>query len=123
MPKDIAERVVAGGQELQRCLYAFAVPSLLGDNIEVEAGLLYPRGDSAYHPLPDPQRTLEDLRAALRLAAASLRAGRALPGPDTGGDYDDLAFALPAREGARLDRKLVRARALMGDAAAIWDAP
>ena len=123
VPRDIVGRVVAGGRELQRCLYAFAVRSLLGDNIEVEAGLLYPRGDGAYYPLPDPPRTLEDLRAALRLAAASLRAGCALPGPDTGGEYDDLAFALPAREEARLERKLFQARALMGDAAAIWDAP
>jgi hypothetical protein len=123
VPKDIADRVLAGGRELQRCLYAFAVQSLLGDDIAVEAALLYPRGEDAYHPLPDPKTTLEDLKAALQLAAANLRAGRALPGPDTGGDYDDLAFALPAREGARLDRKLVQATALLGEAATIWEAP
>jgi hypothetical protein len=123
VPRDIASRVLAGGRELQRCLYAFAVQSLLGDNIAVEAALLYPRGEDAYHPLPNPKATLEDLKAALQFAVASLRAGRALPGPDTGGDYDDLAFALPAREGARLDRKLVQARALLGEAAAIWEAP
>lgn len=123
VPKDIADRILAGGRELQRCLYAFAVQSLLGDDIAVEAALLYPRGEDAYHPLPDPKTTLEDLKAALQLAAANLRAGRALPGPDTGGDYDDLAFALPAREGARLDRKLVQARALLGEAATIWEAP
>lgn len=123
VPRDIADRILAGGRELQRCLYAFAVQSLLGDGIAVEAALLYPRGEDAYHPLPDPRTTLEDLKGALQLAAASLRAGRALPGPDTGGDFDDLAFALPAREGARLDRKLAQARALLGEAANIWEAP
>jgi len=123
VPRDIASRVLAGGRELQRCLYAFAVQSLLGDDIAVEAALLYPRGEDAYHPLPNPKTTLEDLKTALQFAVASLRAGRALPGPDTGGDYDDLAFALPAREGARLDRKLVRARAFIGEAASIWEAP
>ena len=123
VPKDIAHRVLAGGRELQRCLYGFAVQSLLGGEINIDAALLYPRGESAYHPLPDPKTTLEGLKAALQLAAANLRAGRALPGPDTGGEYDDLAFALPAREGARLDRKLVQATALLGEAATIWEAP
>jgi hypothetical protein len=123
VPKDIADRVLAGGKELQRCLYAFAVQSLLGDDIKVEAALLYPRGQDAYHPLSDPKTTLEELKAALHLAAANLRAGRALPGPDTGGAFDDLAFALPAREGGRLDRKLVQARVLLGEAATIWEAP
>lgn len=123
MPRDIGSRVLAGGRELQRCLYAFAVQSLLGHDVAVEAALLYPRSEDAYHPLANPKVTLEELKTALQLAVASLRAGHALPGPDTGGDYDDLAFALPAREGARLDRKLVQARALLGEAATIWEAP
>ena len=59
VPRDIAGRVLAGGRELQRCLYAFAVQSLLGDDITVEAALLYPRGQDAYHPLPDPKTTLK----------------------------------------------------------------
>jgi hypothetical protein len=123
VPKNIADQVLAGGRELQRCLYAFAVRSLVGDDTEVEAALLYPRGEDAYHPLPNPTATLEDLKGALRLAAASLRAGRALPGPDTGGAFDELAFALLAREGARLDRKMVQAHALLGEATSIWEAP
>jgi hypothetical protein len=58
VPGDIANRVLAGGRELQRCLYAFAVQSLLGDDIIVEAALLYLRGQDSYHPLPDPKTTL-----------------------------------------------------------------
>ena len=64
VPRDIAGRVLAGGRELQRCLYAFAVQSLLGEDITVEAALLYPRGQDAYHPLPDAKTTLEDLVAS-----------------------------------------------------------
>ncbi len=32
-----------GGRELQRCLYAFAVKALLGDDVAISASLLYPR--------------------------------------------------------------------------------
>jgi hypothetical protein len=99
------------------------VRTLLGEDVEVEAALLYPRGDQPYHPLPDPRATLDQLAHALDLAAANLRAGLALPGPDTAGTYDDLAFALPALEGARLDSKRVEAQSLLGEAAAIWEAP
>src|SRR3546814_19079519 len=34
-----------GGRELQRCLYAFAVKALLGENIDVSASLLYLRDE------------------------------------------------------------------------------
>ena len=39
---NMADVVVKGGSELQRCLYAFAVKSLLGTEVKVEAALLYP---------------------------------------------------------------------------------
>ena len=44
-------------------------------------------------------------------------------GPDTGGTYDDLAFALPANAGATYcKRKLSAATELFGDAAQVWEA-
>ena len=43
--------ILNGGSELQRCLYAYAVQSLVGPGVQVEAALLYPRGENAYHPL------------------------------------------------------------------------
>ncbi len=42
LDRDMADVVVKGGSELQRCLYAFAVKNLLGAKVEVEAALLYP---------------------------------------------------------------------------------
>ncbi len=35
--------ILQGGKELQRCLYAYAVKALLGEAVEIEAALLYPR--------------------------------------------------------------------------------
>ncbi len=114
--------VLNGGGELQRCLYAYAVQALLGTDVHVEAALLYPRGeDAVYHPLVDTEAALRTLTNALLRARDSLQAGRALFGPDTGGTWDDLRFALPASPGAMTDRKREAARALLGDAALIWD--
>ena len=88
-----------GGRELQRCLYAFAVKALLGDDVAISASLLYPR-EPIDLQLDDPEAALAEITDYLRAARTSLAGGAALPGPDTGGDYDDLAFALPANAGA-----------------------
>jgi hypothetical protein len=40
--KDMAQIVINGGGELQRCLYAFAVKTLLARKIKIEAALFYP---------------------------------------------------------------------------------
>jgi hypothetical protein len=47
LSRDMADVVLKGGTELQRCLYAFAVRTLLGSNVKVEAALLYPPAGSA----------------------------------------------------------------------------
>jgi len=111
-----------GGKELQRCLYAYAVKALLGDGVEIDAALLYPRDTEARH-LEEPGVVLEELAGHLSAARASLLAGRALIGPDNGGDYDDLSFALPANAGnSYCPRKLEPAREALGDAALVWEA-
>ncbi len=111
-----------GGAELQRCLYAFAVRQLLGDGVEITASLLYPREPIDLR-LDDPGGTLDELTGYLQAARASLAAGAALPGPDTGGDYDDLAFALPANAGATYcKRKKTAVAERLGDATLVWEA-
>ncbi|WP_373929186.1 PD-(D/E)XK nuclease family protein [Sphingomonas aerolata] len=110
-----------GGKELQRCLYAYAVKALLGEDIEIDAALLYPRDTEARH-LEEPAAVLENLAGHLTAARESLVAGRALIGPDNGGDYDDLSFALPANAGnGYCPRKLELAREVLGDAALVWE--
>ena len=46
-----------GGRELQRCLYAFAVKALLGDDVAISASLLYPR-EPIDLQLDDPEAVL-----------------------------------------------------------------
>ena len=118
----MAEIVIDGGGELQRCLYAFAVKTLLGQRIKIDAALLYPRaeeGEQALFPLQDVDATLEQLADAIALARRSIEAGLALPGIDANNDYNDLAFALPAYAGY-LPRKMPLAEEKLGDAANIW---
>ena len=119
-PKDTI--VLDGGKELQRCLYAFAVKAMLGDDVTISASLLYPR-DEVDLRLEDPEGTLVEVAGYLRAAHASLLAGDAVLGADTGGAYDDLAFALPANAGATYcKRKIAAATERLGDAAQVWEA-
>ena len=116
------EIVLNGGKELQRCLYAFAVKALLGDKVSIDASLHYLRGEIDLR-LEDPDATLDELAGYLQAARMALAAGGAVMGPDTGGDYDDLAFALPANAGATYrERKEAAARERLGDATGIWEA-
>lgn len=113
-----------GGRELQRCLYAFAVKAMLGDDIAISASLLYlhPR-EQVDLQLNDPEAVLRDISGHLRAARISLAGGAVLPGPDTGGDYDDLAFALPANAGATYcKRKLPAAAERLGEVTRVWEA-
>ncbi|ALC11375.1 PD-(D/E)XK nuclease family protein [Sphingopyxis sp. 113P3] len=111
-----------GGRELQRCLYAFAVKALLGDDVAISASLLYPR-DPVDLQLDDPEAVLVEITGYLRAARASLAGGAALPGPDTGGDYDDLAFALPANASATYcKRKMPAATERLGEVTQVWEA-
>ena len=119
-PKDTI--ILDGGKELQRCLYAFAVKAMLGDDVTISASLLYPR-DEVDLRLDDPEGTLVEVAGYLRAAHANLLAGSAVLGADTGGTYDDLAFALPANAGATYcKRKIAAATERLGDAAQVWEA-
>ena len=111
-----------GGKELQRCLYAFAVKTMLGDDVTISASLLYPR-DKIDLRLDDPKATLLEIAGSLRAARANLASGGAVIGLDTGGVYDDLAFALPANAKATYyERKIAAATQRLGDAARVWKA-
>ena len=116
--------VLDGGSELQRCLYAFAIGALMGPHVTVEAALLYPHDETnGYRPLDDQAGTLRILTTALAAAETSLADGAAVLGPDTGGDYDDLAFALPAEPGSLIGEKREDARRHLGAAADVWGQP
>lgn len=112
-----------GGKELQRCLYAFAVKALLGHDIVVDASLLYPR-DGLLLPMKSPDATLDALKRHLAAAREVLARGSAVAGPDTSGEYNDLAFALPANAPKNYcRRKALGIAAILGPATAVWEAP
>ncbi len=87
--------------------------------------MLYPRaedGDDMLFPLGDADNTLAQLAEALSVARANIEAGIALPGEDSGGNYNDLSFALPANP-SYLARKWPAILERLGDAAKIWEMP
>ncbi|MCY3753097.1 MAG: PD-(D/E)XK nuclease family protein, partial [Alphaproteobacteria bacterium] len=112
-----------GGRELQRCCYAYAARAMLGGEVQVEASLLYLR-DIEDRRLEDPDATLDQLGHFLRAARANLADGGCTIGADTGGQYDDLLFALPANAGpVYCERKAEAAGELLGAATEVWEAP
>lgn len=111
-----------GGKELQRCLYAFAVKALLGDDVAITASLFYPR-EPVDLRLDEPKAVLAELVGYLRAAKTSFAGGAALPGPDAGSNYDDFSFALPANAGVTYcKRKMPAARERLRDVAPVWEA-
>ena len=74
--------------------------------------------------LPTLKQRLARFPGYLRAARANLASGGGVIGRDTGGDYDDLAFALPANARAGYcARKMNTATQRLGEAAGIWEAP
>jgi hypothetical protein len=121
-----SEVIINGGGELQRCLYAFAVKTLLKRKVEVQAALLFPRaedGEEALFPLPNVDGVLTELAHSIGLARTNIENGLALPGIDAAGDYNDLIFALPANTVTYFARKLPLIEKRLGEAAQIWEAP
>jgi hypothetical protein len=113
-----------GGAELQRCLYAFAVRSLIVGSPEVDARLLYPRRKGALLSLASPDATLTKLTAFLAAAYSAFADGKALPGPGAAEDFNDFAFALPggAKE-SYLDLILPLVATELSDLAPLWEEP
>src|SRR3546814_16739182 len=101
------------------CLCDFALKALLGDDVAISASLLFPREQVDFQ-LEDPEAVLAEITDYLHAARSAFASGAALPGPDTGGDFDDLAFALPANASATYcKRKLPAATERLGQVAQI----
>jgi hypothetical protein len=122
-PRNGSEPVLRGGAELQRCLYAFAVRSLLPVVNSVSSRLLYPKAaDDGLYSLADPDNVLFGLAEFAAAAARLAAAGNLLPGPGAANIYNDFAFALPggAKESYfELKSPLIAAR--LADLAPLWE--
>ena len=112
------------GAELQRCLYAFAVKTLIAGLPRVDARLVFPRTGTPPYPLDDPDATLEKLARYLAAASASFAAGKALPGPAVRDNWYDLDFALPggAKE-SYVAGTLQLVELALSDLAPLWKEP
>ncbi len=114
--------ILDGGKELQRCLYAYAVKAMLGEDTEIQASLHYLRGNVDL-PLEDPENTLRELAVYLESAKENLVRGGCTIGEGSGEPYDDFAFALPANAAnIYCTRKKEAARECVGEAAIVWGA-
>jgi hypothetical protein len=120
-PSGIEKFVLNGGKELQRPIYSFAVKTLLGPQVEVEAALSYPL-TGTYAVLPDADQALDILAAFIGEGAALLRSGEAVAGIDAEDAYCETKFALPSQSDALyLPRKRDARRAALAPIVDLWD--
>jgi hypothetical protein len=122
-PPGKKQPILKGGAELQRCLYAYAVRSLVPAVKDIQTRLLFPRaeGDGLY-ALAEPAAVLVSLAGFVNAAQGYARAGNVLPGAGAEDDYNDLAFALPggAKESYfELKSGLIAER--LGDLSPLWE--
>lgn len=88
--------ILRGGTELQRCLYAFVVTSLVPKVTEVDARLLYPRaGEDGLFAMDDPREAFAKICDFVRSAIRHTEEGEMLPGAGAADGLNDLDFALP----------------------------
>jgi hypothetical protein len=115
--------VLKGGRELQRCLYAFAVRSLLPGVSGVSSRLLYLKaGDDGFYSLADPDAVLARLAEFAAAAAQLVAAGNLLPGAAAADSYNDFAFALPGGASETyFDLKFPLITARLADLAPLWE--
>ena len=115
--------VLKGGAELQRCLYAYAVRSLVPAVNDIQTRLLFPRAEKdGLYELADPAAVLASLAGFVNAAQRYATAGNVLPGAGAQNDYNDLAFALPggAKESYfELKSSLISDR--LADLSALWE--
>jgi len=120
-PKSIP-LMIDGGKEVQRPLYAAAVRTLMPKATNLEAGLAYIKHAVAWFPVRDSQEALNLLEKRLGAMREAIRRGQCLPGPDTGSDWDDYAFALPGDAKQRwIEEKEEKVREAFGEAADVWE--
>jgi PD-(D/E)XK nuclease superfamily len=122
-PSQSKDFVLKGGAELQRCLYGFAVRSLLSNAGTIASRLLYLKAaDGGLYSLADPEGVLASVAGFAAAASRSAAKGNLLPGPDAAGAYNDFAFALPGGgSGTYFDLKTPLIAARLRDLVPLWE--
>jgi hypothetical protein len=115
--------VLKGGAELQRCLYAFAVATLIPNVRTIQTRLLYPRAlrenEPGLFPLPEAAAVVEQATAFFVEARRLVAQGNALCGE---GVDPTRGFALPASASEwYLPKKRAARNERLGTLPALWD--
>ena len=122
-PKKNKQLILKGGAELQRCLYAYAVRSLVPSAKDIQTRLLFPKGeDKGLYPLDNPEEVIATLAGFVTAAHRHVGSGTLLPGAGAEDEFNDLAFALPggAKESYfELKSSLIRER--LPDLSPLWE--
>ncbi len=121
-PDDAETRILAGGAELQRILYALACRQLLPDTRTIVARLIYLKDQPTQHPLSNLEDIFAQVSQFVVAACTALESGSALPGVAADQRTNDLRLALPASPGY-FRRKQKAFQEAARDLARFWDAP
>jgi len=128
-----AETILSGGREIQRCIYANVVKSVLPEVEHVESQLLFPRATAKKkpmtYPLADTSAVLGTLIEYIQTAQRLASRGVTLPGfaENANGEFDlddERCFALPA--GAQrwyFDRKFESFSTHLAELVELWATP
>ena len=114
--------VIRGGAELQRALYALACRQLLPECTRIGSRLLYLADAPAVFPLRGLDEALRQISDFVACACASLESGKAPPGLDAVGPFNDLRLAMPASPAYQRRKQAAFAQSA-GRLAAFWSAP
>lgn len=118
-PTEPENIVIAGGEELQRVLYALACHQLLPNSPAIRARLIYLKGQPRIVPLQRLEPTFDLVTKFVVTACAALESGRTVPGIDAEVEDNDLRFALPASPGY-FRRKVLNFRSTNRELTRFW---
>jgi hypothetical protein len=118
------DRVLDGGAELQRVIYAAAVRQLMPDAGRLKPQLLYLVSDPPQeYAIRDPDQAIAILDGFLVSARALYLAGACHAGPDAFERFNEMRLALPASLTSWRDIKRAETARALSALAAVWRAP
>jgi hypothetical protein len=119
-----SDRIIDGGAELQRVIYAAAVRQLMPDAQRLRAQLLFLSADPPQEQaLRDPDAAIAQLEGFVTQARTGYLAGACHAGPDAFESFNDMKLALPASLTSWRELKRAATARALSRLAGVWRAP
>jgi RecB family exonuclease len=119
-----SDRIIDGGAELQRVIYATAVRQLMPDAQRLRAQLLFLISDPPQEQaLRDPDTAITQLEGFVTKAREAYVAGACHAGPDAFESFNDMRLALPASLVSWRELKRAETARALSRLAGVWRAP